>query len=127
LRRKTSMTPWPRFWSAEDYDLVTPLFDGAELVPAFTEIQGSCPLCFFTGQSYHVRCCRIGREHWYFCRDHGLKWPVDERVLDERSQETDRAKLVRVWSFADVKPVYPLFAVKRDPPLDDVDSSPSRH
>ena len=124
---KEPMKQWPEFWSAEDYDSITPLFDGAELVPAFTEMQGHCPLCFFTGQNHNVRCCRIGREHLVFCWDHRLKWPVDQRVLDERSQETDRARLARVCGFVDVKPVYPLFAVNRDPPLDDVDSSPSRH
>lgn len=82
------MNSWPEFWSAEDYASITPLFDGAELVPAFSVMQGCCPLCFFTGQNYYVRCCRIGREHWFFCWDHRVKWPVDERALDESPATT---------------------------------------
>lgn len=49
---KEPMNSWPEFWSAEDYASITPLFDGAELVPAFSVMQGCCPLCFFTGQNY---------------------------------------------------------------------------
>ena len=106
---------------------ITSFFDGAQLVPAFLERCGTCPDCFFGGHPDAGRCFIMGRQCWYVCGLHKVKWRAELSLYNEHRAVEMTENAARLLSFAEVRPVLRLWAVEWEPPLDDVDNRPSPH
>jgi hypothetical protein len=68
---------------------------------------GLCPLCKKTDGYLN-----IGRNHWYTCHEHQVRWLIGENVFSDWRDETEseqrrRCKEIGFDSFMDVEPFYP--------------------
>ncbi len=99
---------WSRFYQQQAAE-ADDIFDGAvgadpALVRAvYQERFGACPEC---GQASTV--LNIGREHWFVCHDHKIKWHVGSNLFSawkEENQETWDKNADTLSGYREVEPV----------------------